>query len=532
MGDGKQQLEKEAAATGVPGDGGKAPLIFLGPDINRTARELGEVCAGLPLFELNGDLIFFDHNRDRKIMTARIFRSWINDFVVVHTRFNKDSGDPIKASLEMVDAATILDSPSFRPRIRRLTGTNQVRLPVLRENGTLELLPWGYDDETGVYTVPGGLEYNEEMDPETADLLMRTNFGGFPFSDEQSWATHMGACLTLYIKHLLPDWCLRPGFLYLANKQGSGKSVLAKAALYPVLGTAAAAKLKSGEELDKELEAFTRAALPYIFLDNVYGSLSSASLDALITSEESTGRSMGGHEVFTARNTAQILVTGNNLELNDDATRRFLVIDLFEAGEPGDRVVEDPLNGAVMRSPEWRAGMLAALWAMVRTWDAAGRVPGKLALNSFEEYSAVLGGIVQAAGYVDPFKPSEIAAAVNPEKVELMELMGGVLEEMGLETERSFTLEDLARIARSLDLFSDKVGTADDGKKQTIKQEGLTGDEKKWAEDKGYMTPGWRSSWSKFLKPKVGSAYKVGDKTLTLGDRALKRKLAYLITVS
>jgi hypothetical protein len=509
------------------------PVVVMGPDLNVVARRLGEVAGRLELFEMADDLVFFDHEGRRRLMTARTFRTWIGDFVVIAGKFDKASGEAVPVTMGIEDAGTILECVNFRRGVRKLRGVNAVRLPVVRADGRLELLPWGYDEETEMFTVRGGVEYDMDMDVECARGWVRRLFGGFPFANTRSEAVQVAALLALFVKHLPGAEGLRPGFLWLANKPESGKSVLAKAALYPVLGTAAAAKMKKGEELDKELEAFCRAAVPYIFLDNVYGGIQSASIDQLLTSEESTGRGMGGHGVFLARNTALLLVTGNRLELNEDAARRFLVVDLFEKGDPGDRAVAeaDVLDDGRMKGAEWRGLVLSVCWAFVRNWHGVGMPRGSVVLGSFENFSRLLGGVVEAGGYSPPFERAEIPDAISPERAEFVELLGGVLEEMGLDVERDFTLEDLARLARARGLFGQQVGSASEGKKLTVKEDGLDKNERAFAEDRGYMTPAQRSAFGKRMGKEAGTTPKVGGRVVEVGKRAQSRKSTFTMRV-
>jgi hypothetical protein len=529
-----KQLGRMAGLTLVEGDG--MPIVRIEKDLNQTARMLGAVISRLDLFEMNGELVYFNHLGEMKPMTGRKFCTWINDHVVMAEKFDAKSGVAVAGMLGIDAAWVVLDNENFRRGVRPLLAVNHVRLPVLRttaEGVKVEKLPWKYDAEYQTYTVEGGLDYDEDMDLAAAKVWLERMFGTFPFSDERSKAVQVAAMLALFVKHLPGGTGLRPGFLWLANKPESGKSVLAKASLYAVLGRAAAAKLKKGDELDKELEAFSRANVPYIFLDNVYGGIQSSTIDQMLTSEESTGRAMGGHGVFTAKNTALLLVTGNRLELNEDAARRFLVVDLFEKGDPCDRPVKeaDLLNDGAMKAPAWRKRVLSALWALVANWHEMGRPRGGVILGSFEDYSRLLGGVVEAAGYVSPFTKAEIPDAISPEKAEFVELMGLVLEDMGEETTKDYTLEALAMLARSAQLFQKQVGTQAEGKKLTIKEDGLGAAEKALAQDKGILTESQRSSWGKRMKKEVGAHPKVNGRKLEFGRREQSRKSTYTVTV-
>jgi hypothetical protein len=554
MSDASDQVGDLAKATGmevVDGDG--APVVTIAKDLNQTAKLLGQVVGRLDLFFLNGDMVFFDHSGEMRVMTGRVFRTWINEFVVMAERYDRQTGQAVRTTLDQTDAATIIESENFRRGVRRIRWVNQVRLPVLRKRPAgsgellddgwkrvgdqevrLELLPWGYDEQYEVFTVKGeySVDYEGGMDVAAARGWLERTFRHFPFSDERSRAVMMAAMLALYVKHLPGGSGLRPGFLWLANKAESGKSLLAKAAQYPVLGRAPAVKMKRGEELDKEMEAFSRSAVPAIFLDNVYGGIQSATLDQMLTSEEGAGRAMGGHGTFIARFLALLLVTGNKLELNDDAARRFLVVDLFEKGNPLERGVsaEERLSDTKMKGKLWRARMLEVLHALVMNWVERGMPKAKVLLGSFEEYAELLGGIVAAAGYEEPFQRAVIPDAISPERAEFAELLSLVVAAMEEKQEMDFTLEELCRLARSAAIFTDKVGTEDEGRRLTVKQDGLRGELAAHAMDNGYMTPSQRSSWGKRMQAEVGTEprSKCGRR-VEFGKRLQSRKATYTV---
>jgi len=529
--DASRQLRELAAASGLAVvEGDAAPVVVMGPDVNQTAKRLGEIVTRLDLFRMNGGLVWFDHEGKSRPMSARVFRTWINDHVVMAAKFDRAGGQPMPGTLGSDDAAAILESPNFLCGVRTLLAVNQVRLPVVRASGEKDVLPWGYDAEFQVYTVPGGLDYDREIDLAAAKVAMDRIDGQFPFSDARSRAVQRAADLALFCKHLPGGQSLRPGFLWLGNKPGSGKSVLAKKGLYPVLGSAAAAKMKKGEELDKELEAFARARVPYIFLDNVYGGIASASIDQMLTSRKTAGRAMGGHEIFEADNTALLFVTGNRLELNEDAARRFLVVDLFEKGEPDGREVTSRLDDDIMETAEWRGKMLSYLWAMCANWHAAGMPKGKVKLPTYEAYSELLGGVVAACGYEEPFQKAIIPDAISPEKQEFGELLDLVIREMGEARSKDFTLEELACLARSANLFTDKIGTQEDGKKLTIKDDNLKGEDRAMAEDKGYLNPSQRSSWGKRMGKELGGEPRsASGKRVEFGKRKQTRKATFTV---
>lgn len=502
------------------------PRVENDGSILNLARRFGELAPKLDVFEVNDELVYYDHRRDRKLMTGRVFRGWVENFVFVVGGYDSRNGAPRPGSLQLSDAMDILVQPAFRRGVRRIEAEENVRLPVIREDGTLELLPEGYDRETGVYTVPGGLEYPLDWDVAQGKAWVKKWFGAMPFADERSEAVLVAALLVLFVRHLPGGSALRPGFLFEANMAGSGKSVCGKAACSIVLGFAPVGKKKAREEMDKEIEAHVRSKSPVIFLDNLYGSIKSATLDQLITSKVVTFRAMGGQSIVTLRNDAPIIVTGNDLDKNEDAFRRYLQCLLFETGDPNQRKVEHLLDDDVVSSDEWRRDALAALWSFVKCWDAKGRPDGATTLGSFEQFSRLMGGIVTACGYADPMVRPVENEGVSPEQADFRALVGGLYEEMcrNNETRGLFGYEDCARVARSLDIFGDMIGDAAHGKQTTIRQDKLTGDERAYATDMGYLTPQELQSWSAFLKGKIGQEPIIQGRKVRFGDRVKEKR--------
>ena len=522
-------LSKLAAVCQLKVAGVGAPVVRIVEDLNVTSKRLGEIVGKLDLFEMNGELVFYDYRGNRKTMDNRVFGTWINDHVVMASKFDKESGVPLPSRLLLAECAVVLACENFRRGVRTIVSTNKVRLPVVRASGALEKLPWGYDDETQVYTIPGGIDYPTDVEIEAATVGLGRVDGDFPFTDERSVAVQRAACLALFCKHLPGGEGLRPGLLWLGNKPGCGKSVLAKTALYPVMGSAAAAKMKAKEDLDKELEAFVRAGVPYIFLDNIYGGISSASLDQLLTSKKSTGRALGGHELFEVDNRALVVVTGNRLELNEDAARRFLVVDLFEKEDPDKREVSCRLDDDLMMTEDWRTQQLSRLWSLVANWHAQGMPKSPTVLPTYERYGEMIGGIVEAAGYAAPFQKAVIPDSISPDKVEFNELCGLLIQEMGAETEKDFTLEDMACLARAAQIFQKQIGSQAEGVKLTIKEEGLTGLERQCARDTGLLTPAHRSAVGKRIAREIGSHSTHGGRTIQFGKREQSRKAVFTL---
>lgn len=512
------------------------PVVQWGNDISIVAQRLGAICTRLPIYRRGEHVVTFNEEGEERTMTGRRFRSWINEHVIICRQFCKETSKPLPSTMKAEDAATILETSSFLRGVRKIRRVARVRMPVFRsdENGKrrVELLPVGYDSEYETLTLPGPA-IDEQMTIAQAQDWFEEIFGCFPFAKDRDRAVHIAGMLAVYCRLMLSRMALRPGILYLANKPGSGKSVLAKASLYTAFPMVASAKMKEGEQLDKELEAFSRNGVPYIFLDNLTGMFQSAALDQILTSVYSMGRSMGGHDVFLSENTFQIFATGNNLEMSDDLARRFLVCDLFEEGEPSDRKFGARLDDSSMSSDEWRARAASALWAMIKEWEAKDMPQGLKLLPTYEEFSGLIGGIAWAAGFEDPFEPPEAMHVISPEKVEFQALLRAVLQSMVAKevTTDEFTLERLAQLARANELYVNRVGTREEGREMAVKRHGLKGSEASMIEDEGHLTQKQRVSFSLSLKKHYGSKPKIDGVQLEFGKRESSRKTTFTIRI-
>ena len=535
MSDGFVLVEKAQAGQGLSVVGeDDMPRVENDGSILNLARRFGEQAPKLDIFEVNDKLVYYDHRRKRKEMTGRVFRGWVEKFIFVVGGYDKKTGAPQAGSMQLTDAMDVLVQPDFRRGVRRIEAEENVRLPVIREDGNLELLPEGYDKQTGVYTVPGSLDFPLDWDVAQGKAWFRKWFGSMPFADERSEAVLVAGLLVLFVRHLPGGSALRPGILFEANMAGSGKSVCGKACCSIVLGFAPVGKKKKQEEMDKEIEAYLKSKSPVIFLDNLYGSLKSASLDQLITSKVITFRGMGGQEMWTLRNDAPVIVTGNDLEKNEDAFRRYLQCLLFETGDPNKREVQHLLDDDVLSSEEWRRDALAALWSFIKCWDAKGRPAGATTLGSFEQFSRLMGGIVTACGYANPLERPVEDEGVSPEMADFRALVGGLYKRMvdREETSAIFGYEDCAQVARELDIFGDMVGDYEHGKRAAIRQDKLSAEERSFAVDMGYLSQQELQLWSAFLKGKIGQEPIIGGVKVRFGIRQKdKRKTKLTVEV-
>ncbi len=290
------------------------------------------------------------------------------------------------------------------PVIRGVVGT-----PIFGADGRLVVAP-GYQEATQLYYEPPGLAVPEvperpsEEDVERAKMLLTYDLlGDFIFADEAGLAHALAAALTSLAREMIDG--PTPLFCIDAPAQGSGKGLLADCIAMLVSGAKAAVMVTGGgdDEMRKRITAVLRDGGPIVLLDNVKHILDSAALAAALTSTQWADRVLGKSQTIVLPNRALWLATGNNLRLDHETARRSVWARLdAKMDRPSERTgfLHDPLIPWLREHRHelvWTLLVLIQHWLCRRrsTWD--GR-----AMGSFESWSRVVGGILQAAS-IDGF---------------------------------------------------------------------------------------------------------------------------------
>ena len=409
---GKFSVVAAATDTPAPGDGRDVPQVNIAQRVSALARDVGMILHAAPLFRMGKALVAVEpETGDKEEMTAESFLSWIEEWLV----FTKPAHEsPAVVSISKELAGKIMAAKQFKPHIRELNGFAHVRLPVWRGEGesrTIELAPLGYDKETGIFTVET-VPYPTDMDAGEALQFFFDTFRLFPFDPEgetnfartRSFAAHMAAMVGTYCRLLFPAGVARPLIVYNANQPGSGKSLLMRMALCPVYGMVEeSGKPEDEKELEKILDTASMARQPYLVLDDVY-TLRSHALNRFITSPGHQNRVMHRQCFASAPKITQVSATGNGLTITEDLDRRAVIVDLFVAVEASARTFQKPITPEWLVLPATRAKFLAALWALVRDWGAAGcAINAECRKSSFESWAETIGGIVTHLGLSNPF---------------------------------------------------------------------------------------------------------------------------------
>jgi hypothetical protein len=362
-------------------------------------------------------------------------------------------------SVEYVDA----------PRVDQVVDT-----PVLGSSGAVIDTPGYHPDDRLLYIPADALAGVEAGSVETVfdikeahDFLMDELLGDFGFEDEASKANALALLLTPFVREYIGD-SPTPLFLIVAPEVGTGKSLLAQAALLPGCGLVPlSAETKNEEEQRKRITASLLSGVRAVVLDNISGSVTSNVLAGAITSGVWTDRMLGESKqlVLPIRNVW--VATGNNLDLADDAMRRSVPIVL----DPGD-VRPSDRSKAQFRHQDllgWaktnRAGLVKAALTLIRHWTEGEaflnghffqrvdeRRSSDRTLGSFERWGEVVGGILAAVDVHCFLANREQVGGFNNERKETADFLAA-WHELKLEPVTSRGLLDHCKIASGGKLY-------------------------------------------------------------------------------
>jgi len=447
-------LAEGLGITPPPEAGTKIPIDMTLP-LQTLGRELGLLGRGSELFR-QGEVFVTVDSRSGEIrpITAARLCSWIESVAwPMRVTQQKSTGEWIPRYSRVTKnlAQLILETDEFRQQARELRGVKLVRLPVWREPGdtrSIELLPAGYDSATGFYTADT-LPFDPDLDPNEAHRWLNEEIlAHYPWANEWSKAVHFAAMLSPFVQLLLPLGSKRLMVVYNANQPGTGKSTLARMALFPVLGEVPAQSVDHNpDELRKILDTCVFERKEVLFLDDL-GNLRSRELNSFVTSGRWRARVLGKSQTMDAPVDAQIFVTGNQLDVGRDLARRAAVCELFLSSDPLARRFPLEITDEWLLLPETRAKFLAVLWAAIRHWCDSGSPRDPQAHRpSFEAFTSLVGSIVSTFKMGTPF--AAITLAADEEGDAIKDLLAAAAAQVDTGTTRHFRNGELRDLADS-----------------------------------------------------------------------------------
>jgi hypothetical protein len=386
-----------------------------GRTLSEFAFDLGQVLKRENLFVRQSKCVRFEFDAESGVerlieIDAQQFRSIVEQYCHIGILKVRDDqpGKPIitvNRSISIDTSRAVLVSDQFLGCLRPIFALNTVRLPILRSIGSIELLPEGYDTESCTFTkVVKDFVFDENWEVAKAKDYLESLLSEFCFRENdkaRAKSVVIAQMLTLFCSNLVVK-VARPAFIYTANAEGAGKTLLAKLGIIARLGYCPTGAAPAEEkEMKKLIFSTAISGLPIFFLDNVKGYLKSPSLEALITSLMVSDRVLGESKTREIPNIMTTVITGNALTISPDMRRRSLVVELFlETARAEDRVINNPLDDE--RLKERRGEILSALWALVREWSHSGKPEPKETHNTFLGWSKTIGGILEHAGFASP----------------------------------------------------------------------------------------------------------------------------------
>jgi hypothetical protein len=280
-----------------------------------------------------------------------------------------------------------------------------IESPALREDGTLITSP-GYDRASRLFYAPDpALVIPEIPEQPTADHIevaieMITDIvWDFPFVDGASRANAIAAMLTPVCRPAIKG--PTPLALFDATTQGTGKTLLSEVVSLIVSGREGAlfSAPREAEEWRKQLTSVLREGSSIVIVDNVNYRLDSADLCKALTETIHGDRILGQSQTINLPVRCSWIATGNNLQLGGDMLRRCYWVRMdAKCSRPFERsgFRHQRLKQYVLAH---RGELLAALLALARSWFVAGcPLPDVTPVGSFEDWTTIVGGILQHAG--------------------------------------------------------------------------------------------------------------------------------------
>lgn len=471
-----RQLAPIAAAAGIDlgvAPDGKLAQVTIPPvhvklDPVTVAQMVGDQLRDEMLFVTPaGEVVELMPDGKLEPMDATRFVTWAGERILFFAKKN-DEGKPIRTGIKKDLAAVLLASNGLKSRLRVLQRVLPVRVPTLGKDGKPVLLPEGYDYATGTYVLER-LRYETDWNVERSAAFLREFVRDFPWGDSgRSLSVWACSALAPFCQVMCPS--LPPMFGFLANKAGSGKTILAMVGPCAVHGRAGVQTWNREDgKLEEQLNSYARANAPFLILDNVKGHVSSELLEAWLTSRTWNFRRFHSQTMVDTQKNTITYLSGNDATFSDDLIRRSLLVELFADMDADDRAAgraSNEIDEEVLSRPDVRRSLLAAMWGMVRHWGEVGMPTGASRLPSFVAWGAVVPGIVMAAGFDDPCQRAEMISGGDKSRTEFVTLMEAAREAMAVAAEAGrdlvLKLPEWAALARKAGIYYEVLGSTEE----------------------------------------------------------------------
>lgn len=383
------------------------------------------------------------------------------------THVVETSTSPVKANKDGELSPTRIDAQALDLTLYRLQHKlpaieGVLNAPFVRSDGSI-CSQVGYDATSQMFlasTLPLAIpEEPGAADVASAVATIDELIADFPLEGDSDRAHVFAMLLTLVTRHLVP---ITPLFVFDGTGPGVGKNLLSECCVYVATGEWVQTDPLplDAEEQRKHITALLASGRTVALFDEAH-IVSGTSLARLITSTTWGDRLLGYSKQVSYPNRVTAIALGNNVEVHGDMPRRTILIRMaspLSYPELRQNFRHDDLRGWVTNH---RIDVLGALLVLMRAWTAAGRPLGANRLGSFDQWSQMIGGVLQVAG-VDGFlaNADEMRERGATDDTD----MGDHLAELrGHYEDWSFTTAEVAELLRQgrLSAWPPRVSTDD-----------------------------------------------------------------------
>jgi hypothetical protein len=466
-----KELEQQAQAEGLAvadrptGEALALPEISLQLDPVTMASMVGDQLRDEPIF-VRQDSKVVELRQDGTVveMTPARFVTWAGRrcFFFKPTK----DGEPIRRGMTQDAAKVILESEELQSRLRPLRRLVPVRIPIMDPDGTVRLADPGYDKASGI-VVRDTLKYEDDWSVERASDWIRELVKDFPWGDDgRSLAVWVCSAMTVFCQAMVKG--LPPMFVFVANRPGSGKTVLAKMGASAVFGRAGVLPWeRDSSKLSEQLNSMAVTNAPFMILDNVKGYVSSEVLEGFLTSAVWTFRRFHSQSMLEYEKNTIVYLSGNDATVSDDLIRRSLFVDLFADQDADERASgrnTEEIDDAYLSQSKVRSQFLSSMWAIVKNWAEAGKPKAPTSMPSFQSWADVVAGMVVAAGFQNPLERAMLDSGGDRSRYEFKELLEAALREYpdkAAEGSIELTLAEWCALARGIGVYREVLGTVE-----------------------------------------------------------------------
>ncbi len=348
-------------------------------------------------------------------------------------KIQKTDAKLVRANPPAAVANTILAVPYEWGSIPRLDVL--VSVPLYLGVGRLLAEPGYHAARRAWLTVPAGVACKER--PTRAGALAALSrldawFDEFPFLGDVDRSVMLAAAISAALRPSL-DFC--PGFAFDAPVYGVGKTTAAEAVHVIGFGRVPAVMqfLANYEETRKQLDSAQIAGRQSLTYDNVPTGLifSGDGIAQVLSQREREARELGESKIHVVPCNQFLMVTGNNLTIGQDLTRRTLSCRFDPREDPTSRTFQRPRLLAELM--ENRVAILSDIFTMVAAYEAAGEVEKPPPLVGYERWCRWVQRPLVWLGRADPLLSLRALQGDDPEQLSLDDVVERWNETFGSE---------------------------------------------------------------------------------------------------